>query len=97
MNRYLGPDREFGEHDDYKVGDLVRTYDGDDAEVLSVRRYDEQADGPFATIYEVSNPRVTARRFDGSRLALIKRAEPATEQTTQEVWADLTAREEGQS
>ena len=25
---YTGPDRRFGEHDDYAVGDVVHTYDG---------------------------------------------------------------------
>jgi hypothetical protein len=73
--RYNGPDREYGEHDDYKVGDEVWTYDNAPGFVVFVnfihggrRPLSYNVEGPD---YTGENYRV--RTYDGSRLALVRR------------------------
>jgi hypothetical protein len=63
---YTGPDRDFGEHDDYAIGDIVHTYDNTQGEVTFVR------DDAYGRDYRVQEGG-TERTYDGSRLALVQR------------------------
>lgn len=80
VGSYSGPDRDFGQHDDYRVGDEVWTYDNapgmvvfvDNEAVSTVPKYRSER------VYNVEGPDHTGgnyrvRTYDASRLALVRR------------------------
>lgn len=76
VNRYPGPDRDFGEHDDYRVGDEVWTYDNAPGMVVFVRP--AVPGDPDGKDYNVEGPNYMGedyrvRNYDHTRLALVRR------------------------
>lgn len=69
INRYPGPDGSFGEHDDYRVGDEVWTYDNAPGTVVwSPRPSEYNVEGP-----DHAGGDYRVRTYDASRLALVRR------------------------
>lgn len=79
IKRYEGPDQNFGEHDDYKVGDEVWTYDNAPGLVVFIQA-EAVSTSPYRAelTYNVEGPDHTGgnyrvRTYDASRLALVRR------------------------
>lgn len=69
---YQGPDSDFGQNDDYRVGDVVHTYDATQGVVTKVNTWPGHKD---YSVIDADNEYQT-RHYDGSRLALVRRAVP---------------------